>query len=76
MAIYFLMQGFIQLFTASLYAPFKGWRWVLLSGISSIFLAIIIYIGWPVTAVWLLGLMVGLNFITFGFSMIMLANAV
>jgi uncharacterized membrane protein HdeD (DUF308 family) len=73
-AIFLLLQGFIQIFTASLYAPFKGWGWTLVSGVISITLAGLVYSGWPVTGVWFLGILVGFNFISFGASMIALTN--
>jgi len=75
-AIFFLLQGCMQLFSAGMYAPFRGWGWILLSGIISICLTILIYVGWPITAVWLLAVLVGINFISFGFSMIMLTTYV
>jgi len=72
--IFMLLQGCAQLFTASLYAPFHGWQWVLFSGLVSLALAGIIYSGWPATGVWLLGIMLGVNFVIFGLSMIMLTR--
>lgn len=72
--IFMLLQGCSQIFTASLYAPFPGWQWVLFSGLVSLALAGIIYSGWPDTGVWLLGIMLGVNFVIFGLSMIMLTR--
>ncbi len=72
--IFLLIQGCIQLFTIALYAPFSGWPWILLSGIVSILLAGFMYSGWPITGVWLLGAMLGVNFIALGLSMIMLTR--
>lgn len=74
--IFLLLQGCVQIFTASLYAPFLGWQWVLFSGLVSIALAGIIYSGWPATGMWILGIMLGINFIVFGLSMIMLTRYV
>lgn len=72
--VFMLLQGCVQIFTASLYAPFSGWQWVLFSGLVSLALAGIIYSGWPDTGVWLLGIMLGVNFVIFGLSMIMLTR--
>lgn len=74
--VFFLMQGCIQIFTASLYAPFEGWVWVLASGLVSLLLASLVYAGWPITGMWLLGIMLGINFIAFGLSMVMLTRYV
>lgn len=72
--VFLLLQGCVQIFTASLYSPFSGWQWVLFSGLVSLALAGIIYSGWPATGIWLLGIMLGVNFIVFGLSMIMLTR--
>jgi len=72
--IFLLLQGCVQIFSAALYAPFRGWQWVLFSGLVSLALAGIIYSGWPATGVWLLGIMLGVNFVVFGLSMIMLTR--
>lgn len=72
-SIYLLIQGCVQIFYAGVYAPFKGWRWLLLSGLISVCLTVLIYIGWPTTAAWILGIMVGVNLISFGLTMLMLA---
>jgi len=73
-AIFLLFQGVLQIFSAGMYAPFKGWLLMLASGVISIILAILIYASWPSTALWFLGLVVAINLISFGFSIIMLTN--
>jgi uncharacterized membrane protein HdeD (DUF308 family) len=75
-AIFLLLQGCMQIFSASMYAPFKGWSWMLTSGLISVILAALIYAGWPITAIWFLGVLVGINFISFGISMIVLTKYV
>lgn len=72
-AIFLLLQGCMQIFYAGVYAPFKGWGWMLLSGFISICLCALIYVGWPTTAIWFLGIMVGINLISVGLSMLMLS---
>jgi uncharacterized membrane protein HdeD (DUF308 family) len=72
-AIFLLLQGIMQIFYAGVYAPFKGWGWMLASGVISIALTTLIYIGWPITAVWFLGILVGINLIFFGLSTLMIA---
>jgi len=51
------------------------WGWMLLSGIADLVLAAIIMLGWPTTAVWALGLIVGINLITSGWAIVMAAFA-
>lgn len=74
--VFFLLQGCMQLFTAALYAPFPGWVWVSISGLVSLLLASLVYVGWPITGMWLLGIMLGINFLAFGISTMMLTRYV
>jgi uncharacterized membrane protein HdeD (DUF308 family) len=53
-----------------------AWVWLLVSGIVDIVLAVIIVSGLPVTATWVLGLLVGINLLMMGFSILMVALAV
>jgi len=46
----------------------------LLSGIISIVLSAFIYSGWPSTGLWFLGIVVAINLISFGLSIIMLTS--
>jgi uncharacterized membrane protein HdeD (DUF308 family) len=48
---------------------------MLLSGLSDLALAAIIILGWPTTAAWVVGLLVGVNLITSGFAIVMAALA-
>jgi uncharacterized membrane protein HdeD (DUF308 family) len=54
----------------------KAWGWVLISGIVDIALAAIIMMGLPGNAVWVLGLLVGINMLMMGFAIVMAAVAV
>ncbi len=74
--MFMLLQGCMQLFYAALYAPFPGWSWMFTSGSISILLAVIVFAGWPVSAAWFLGVLVGVNLIMIGLSMIMLTKKI
>ena len=52
-----------------------GWGWAVFSGISALALAALILAGWPDSATWVLGLLVGVNFLTTGVSLLALAAA-
>jgi uncharacterized membrane protein HdeD (DUF308 family) len=45
------------------------------SGISDLVLAAVIILGWPMTAAWALGLLVGINLATSGWAIVMAAIA-
>jgi uncharacterized membrane protein HdeD (DUF308 family) len=51
------------------------WGWMLVSGIIDLIIAGIIIIGWPGTAAWVLGLLVGINLLFGGAAMIGIALA-
>jgi len=52
-----------------------SWGWMLASGIVDLVLAGLIIVGWPSSANWALGTVVGVNLMTSGVAIIMVANA-
>lgn len=74
LGIYLFLEGCMEIFAANVYAPTPGWGWMLFSGIVTLALSVFIFAGWPMSAVWVLGLMLGINFVTFGLAMIMLSK--
>jgi uncharacterized membrane protein HdeD (DUF308 family) len=52
-----------------------SWGWVLLSGLVDLLLAYLIWDGWPSSAGWAIGLLVGINMVFVGLSLIMTAIA-
>lgn len=63
------------LFALDLRKHSHSWSWALATGILDLFLAALIFAGWPSTAAWAIGLLVGLNMIFFGVSLVMIALA-
>ena len=53
----------------------RSWGWVLFSGIIDLFLAYLIWQGWPSSAGWAIGLLVGINMLFLGLSLVMTALA-
>ncbi|HKM61784.1 MAG TPA: DUF308 domain-containing protein [Acidisphaera sp.] len=72
---FFIAEGIFQTVTSIAYRDVMGsqWGWLLGSGIADLVLAVIIILGWPMTAVWTLGLLVGINLITSGWAIVMTA---
>lgn len=54
----------------------NAWAWMLISAVVDIALALMIIGGMPGTAVWVLGLMVGINLLMLGVALMMVAFAV
>lgn len=64
--VFFMVEGISKVMFALMIKPFPNWGWVLASGIGGIVLSLILWASMPVTAVWLLGLLLGLNLVTEG----------
>lgn len=72
---FLLIEGVFRLVTALQTRPAANWSWIAMSGIVSIVLASMIWAELPGDALWIIGLLVGVNIIFNGFSMIMVAMA-
>ena len=53
----------------------RGWGWMAASGAAALAVGLVILFGWPETATWLLGLLLGLNFFSTGLALLALARA-
>jgi uncharacterized membrane protein HdeD (DUF308 family) len=73
MAIVFAMEGVSKISFALMMRPLKHWGLILVSGITALLLAIIIWLSWPGSANWLLGLFVGINMFFAGLSLIQIS---
>jgi uncharacterized membrane protein HdeD (DUF308 family) len=72
---FFIAEGMTQIVAAFMYRKVlaNSWAWALFSGIVDLILAAIIIMGWPGTAAWALGLLVGINLFMSGLALVMLA---
>ncbi|MDE5443165.1 hypothetical protein GWG65_17230 [Bradyrhizobium sp. CSA207] len=72
---FFVAEGVFQIAAAIRYRDaFPGsWGWMVMSGLSDLLLAGLIISGWPGSAAWALGLIVGINLITSGIAVTMVA---
>jgi uncharacterized membrane protein HdeD (DUF308 family) len=72
---FFIVEGVFQAAAALIYrdAIPSTWGWLLVSGLADLALAAIIVAGWPGTAAWVLGLLVGVNLLTTGWAVVMVA---
>ncbi len=53
-----------------------NWGWLVLSGLISLLLGVLISLGWPSTAEWVIGMFVGINFVTVGWWLVLFALGV
>lgn len=75
LAVLFVIEGVIEIAMGFRVRPASGWMWVLISGIIAIAAGLLILAGLPSTAVWAIGLLVGINLIFSGISYLSLASA-
>src|SRR5262249_54122925 len=71
--VFFMIEGISKVVFALTIRPFPNWGWLLASGLVGILLAIILWANLPVTAVWLIGLLLGINLISVGAAIAYLA---
>ncbi len=74
---FFIAEGVFQIAASLSYRDAfpDSWGWMLASGIADLILAGLIVSGWPGTATWALGLIVGVNLISSGIAITMVAVA-
>ena len=70
-----LMVGGIFKIVAALTYRFAAWGWPLLSGVIDLILGILIWLEWPASALWVIGLFVGISLIFRGVNWIGLGLA-
>jgi uncharacterized membrane protein HdeD (DUF308 family) len=71
----YLMVGGVFKIVAVLCYRFAAWGWPLVSGIIDVVLGVMIWQQWPASALWVIGLFVGINMIFRGFNWIGLGLA-
>jgi uncharacterized membrane protein HdeD (DUF308 family) len=70
-----LMVGGIFKMVAALTYRFAVWGWPLVSGIIDLILGVLIWLEWPVSGLWVIGLFVGISLVFRGFNWIGLGLA-
>jgi len=64
--VYFMVEGISKVIFSLTIRPFPNWGWVLASCIITILLAFYLWASLPITAVWLLGVLLGIQLICEG----------
>ncbi len=68
--IYFVIQGISEIILALRMKPHVGWGWVLFNGIIALVLGLIIWGEWPLSGVWAIGTLLGINILFTGWCLI------
>jgi len=76
LTVFFILEGMATILIAvHLRTHLGNWGWILFSGVVDLVLAFLILQGWPSTAAWAIGLLLGVNMLFTGLSLAMSALA-
>lgn len=71
---YFVAEGVWKIVVSFRYRPATGWKWLLASGVLSLLLGLLIWSQWPVSGMWAVGVLVGVNLFGTGLALVTLAS--
>jgi uncharacterized membrane protein HdeD (DUF308 family) len=74
-ACYFLVFGIFRA-AMSLTLRFDGWGWALFDSIVTLILGVLLWVEWPSSSIWFIGLAIGISMVLRGWSLIVLAVAI
>jgi uncharacterized membrane protein HdeD (DUF308 family) len=72
---YLLVDGISSAVLAFHVRPESGWGWMLFSAVMGVILGFLLLREWPLSGVWAIGTLVGINLLFSGFSMISVGSA-
>ncbi len=64
--VFFMVEGILKVIFALTIRPFPNWGWVLASGVIGILLSLYLWSSMPITAIWFLGILLGIGLISEG----------
>jgi len=73
LAIFFAVEGIWKIFSSFSWRPVPGWIALLMSGALDLILGILIWRQWPVSGLWAVGILVGVNLFSTGIAFVALA---
>ncbi len=76
LASLFLIEGVFDLVLYSKMRALQGSSWVLIDGVVTLLLGLMIYMQWPSSAFWAIGLLVGISMMMSGFTRIAMTLAI
>jgi uncharacterized membrane protein HdeD (DUF308 family) len=76
LVIYFLVVGITEIIAAFKIRPVDGWGYLLFSGIVSVLLSLMIWNQWPLSGAWAVGVLVGIQLMISGMTMITVGSAI
>ncbi len=76
LAALFVIEGVLDLILYSKMRALRGSSWVLIDGVITLLLGLMIYMQWPSSALWAIGLLVGISMMISGLSRVAMSLAI
>lgn len=76
LALYLMISGVFKAVISLSSRDVSGWGWLLASGILSVVLGVLVWLNWPLSSFWFIGLIVGIDLVMAGFSLAAMAISV
>jgi uncharacterized membrane protein HdeD (DUF308 family) len=74
--IFFVVNGLWKITYALRFRRFTGWAWLLASGLLSLVFVWLLWVEWPLSGAWAIGVLVGLDLLLAGIALILVSRAV
>jgi len=75
LAVYLFLESVLEFILAFLLRPLPGSGWLLVDGIITLILAIMIWLTWPASTMWMIGILVGVSILFSGIARLMISLA-
>lgn len=75
LAVYFFIEGIVEIIYAFQVKPMIGWGWALFGGVVSLVLGIMIWRQFPVSGTWAIGILFGVHMLFTGLAMMGIGSA-
>lgn len=72
LSAFFMANGVVKIIRAVQNRHISAWGWLFFDGLVSLALGVLIFAGWPSTAAWALGLLVGIDLLLGGTSLVLI----
>lgn len=76
LAVFLLVEGITELLLAFQFRSLRNWGWLMASGLVSLVLAGLLFAGWPGATVMFLGIIIGINLLFYGISLLALTASI
>ena len=77
LAIFLAMIGILRIIMAfQIKSRTRAWAWVAFGGMLNILLGVLVYMGWPESGLWVIGMFISIELIIHGFNAIVLSRIV